>query len=98
MQEELKNNEPVPFYIYEEIMARDERNIRRLIIALIMTILLLFISNGTWLYAWFQYDYMTEESVTVDGKDGIANYIGKDGDIVNGEDSRAKAEDPAQKE
>lgn len=77
--------EPVPFYIYEENMARDERHIKRLVIALIMTILLLFISNGTWLYAWFQYDYITEESVEIDGTNGAANYIGNDGDIYNGE-------------
>jgi hypothetical protein len=35
-----------------------------------------------------QYDYTsdmtTSEEINVDGKDGIANYIGNDGDIVNG--------------
>ena len=48
-----------------------------------------------WLWAWSQYDYTSEDSTTttetssivIDADDGIANYIGNDGDIVNGSDS-----------
>lgn len=76
--------ENVPYIVHEASMARMERQIKRLWIAVIIAVCLLFASNAAWLYAWCQYDYSSEEIVTVDGKDGIANYIGNDGDIVNG--------------
>lgn len=81
------DNQPIPYILYESEMARHERTIKRLIITVIVCISLLFASNLAWLYAWNSYDYVSTESstVTVDGKDGIANYIGNDGDISNGE-------------
>jgi flagellar biogenesis protein FliO len=85
---EIKKTEPVPYIVHESAQARNERTVKRLVVALIVSIALIFASNAIWLYAWMQYDYSSEqtESVTVDGKDGVANYIGNDGDIVNGED------------
>ena len=77
----------VPYIVHESAMARSDRDKKRLWIALIVAIALIFASNFTWLYYWNQYDYESEESVTVDAKDGIANYIGGMGDIVNGSDS-----------
>ena len=77
----------VPYVVYESAQNRMEQINKRLLIALIITVILVFISNLAWLYAWCQYDYSSEETsneVTVDGKDGIANYIGNDGDINNG--------------
>lgn len=73
----------VPYIVYEGTIARFERTIRRLIIVLAATILLLFASNALWIYEWNQYDY---EDVTVDSQDGgNANYIGASGVINNGE-------------
>ena len=84
---EIKTAEPVPYIVHESAMARNERAVRRLVIALVIAIALIFASNAIWLYAWMQYDYTGEESVVdVDAKDGMANYIGNDGDIVNGSD------------
>ena len=77
----------IPYIVYESAMTRAERHAKRLVIVVIMTILLLVISNGCWLYAWTSYDYSGSETVTVDGREGNANYIGNDGDIINGEDS-----------
>ena len=57
---------------------------KRLFILLIVTTVFAFVSNFVWIYAWFK--PAEEKSVTVDGKDGIANYIGKEGDINNGKD------------
>ena len=77
----------VPFVVHESAMARNERTVKRLVIALIAAIVLIFASNAAWLYVWCQYDYssdMTTSEINVDGKDGIANYIGNDGDINNG--------------
>jgi hypothetical protein len=85
---EEKNN--VPYIVYEGEQARNERHIKRLVIALVLAIMLIFASNLIWLYAWMQYDYSSEEithTIDVDAKDGIANYIGNDGDIVNGADN-----------
>lgn len=83
----MEHPENVSYIVHESALAREERNIRRLIIALVVSILLLFISNVAWLYAWLQYDYVSDETVSVDSKLGTANYIGNDGDIYYGEDS-----------
>lgn len=75
----------VPFIVYEGTIARFERTVRRLIIVLAVTILLLFASNALWIYEWNQYDY---SDVTVDSQDGgNANYMGAgaSGVINNGE-------------
>lgn len=86
MSEESGKNEStlsVPYIVHEGIVARGERIIRRLIAALVVCIILIFASNALWLYAWMQYDYVSED-VTVDSNDGgNANYIGNDGDIIN---------------
>lgn len=77
----------IPYVVHEGSLARMERIIKKLIVALIIAIILIFASNCIWLYAWMQYDYSSSEStetVTVDGKDGVANYIGNDGEITNG--------------
>jgi hypothetical protein len=97
--EDVENNREqinIPYIVYESAMARAERHARRLTIVIIMTVVFLFVSNGLWLYNWFQYDYIsdTTETVTVDAGSGTANYIGNDGEIINGEDSRNKEEDP----
>lgn len=80
----------VPYVVYEGELARNERTVKRLIIALVATIVMLFLSNAMWLYAWNMYDYVEDEvrSITVDGGDnGNTNYIGGNGDISNGQDN-----------
>lgn len=72
-------------YTLEAICTRLDRINKRLVIALVLAVLLIFASNALWLYAWTQYDYSSEE-IVVDATDGIANYIGRDGDIANGTD------------
>ena len=78
--------ESVPYIVHESSMARMERQVKRGWIALIVAVCLLFASNAVWLYAWYQYDYSSEEIIVEqDAQDGgNANYIGNDGDIVNG--------------
>lgn len=79
-------NTNVPYIVYESAQARSERLIKRLIIALVLSVVLLFASNVIWVYEWTQYDYTSEttETVTVDGKDGVANYANNGGSVVNG--------------
>lgn len=77
---------PVPYILYEAEMMRVERRQKRHFILIIVLVFSLLVSNLAWLYAWTQYDYTSEE-ITVDGGErGIADYIGHDGDINNGED------------
>lgn len=92
MEDRLPDN--VPYIVHEGAMVRNERIIKRLIISLVVSIIFIFISNAVWLYAWLQYDYESSElqTISVDGKDGNANYIGNDGSIVNGEDSSKNQE------
>lgn len=78
----------IPYAAHESQMSRNERSIKRLVIALIVAIALMFATNAIWIYAWTSYDYTGEErTIEVDAKDGIANYIGGMGDIINGTDS-----------
>ena len=74
--------ENVPYIVHESSMARMERQIKRLWIALIVSIAMLFSSSAIFAWAWMQYDYESYE-ITADG-DSNANYIGQDGNIYNG--------------
>ena len=84
--------ESVPYIVHESSMARMERQIKRLWIALIASVVLLFSSSAIFTWAWMQYDYSSEEVIVDVNSDdgGNANYIGNDGDIVNGESNRAE--------
>lgn len=75
-------NVTVPYVVHESALARQERQIKRLWIAIILSVALIFASNALWLWAWMQYDYESYE-ITADG-DSNANYIGQDGNIYNG--------------
>lgn len=77
----------IPYIVYESSEARHERIEKRLIIALVICVVLMVGSNLAWFNFMGQYEY-ENEVVSVDGHQGDANYIGNDGDIVNGEDSR----------
>ena len=86
---ELKTPESVPYIVYESELARSERHIKRLWIALILAIVCIVVCVGAFLWYLNQYDYVSNETVTVDGADGVANYIGKDGTIYNGADQNS---------
>lgn len=79
----------IPYIVYEGEQTRHERTLKRIIIVLVLTIVLFFVSNVLWLKAWMSYDYVAEgdsDLVLVDGGTrGNANYVGADGSIVNGE-------------
>jgi uncharacterized phage infection (PIP) family protein YhgE len=87
----MEDNMTVPYIVHESAMARNERHIKRLVIALIVSIVMLVLSNLAWLYIWNSYEYVGDSSqVTVDSNTGDANYIGDDGDIINGESDGKK--------
>lgn len=78
----------VPYIVHESAMARAERHIRRLVIALVVAILMVALCNLVWLYAWMQYDYTSEEVVTTYQQDGEGtNIIGDSNQVNNGPES-----------
>ena len=83
---------------FERMQAKDERNDKWRNIIIIILIILLALTNGTWLYFWNQYDYVTEDySVDMSADDeSNANYIGNDGDINNGSSNNSKKNDTEQ--
>ena len=72
----------IPYIAYESEMARHERTIKRLLTALVLSIVLLCVSNLAWLWFINQFDVATE-TVTQELDSGNANYIGADGYINN---------------
>ena len=64
-------DDKIPYIVFEGAQARSERTIKRIVIALIITVAMLFASNALWLWAWSQYDYTSEE-ISIDGPDGMA--------------------------
>lgn len=90
---ELQDKTAVPFFVYETEVARNERTTKRLIIALVIAIILIFASNAAWLYAWTQYDYTSEEVTYSQDGEGINNInTGEQGDINNGPDVHSEEE------
>lgn len=88
----------VPYIVHESAMARNERHIRRLVIALIVAIVMIFATNIAWLIVWNSYEYVGESTeVSVEGE-GNANYIGEDGEIINGESDSNKEDQIPQEE
>ena len=88
--DDKKEMATVPYFVHQGCLARDERIIKRIAIALVITIFLMFASNAIWLYAWMQYDYVSEtttETTTNATQDceGV-NIIGN-GDISYGAES-----------
>lgn len=79
----------VPYVVHEATVARQERQIKRMWIALIVAWVTALAIVGIFTYERLQYDYTgTYEEIIVDAEDnGNANYIGQDGNIYNGEDN-----------
>ena len=78
----------VPYVVHESAMARAERHTKALVLVIVLLIVLLVGSNGAWLWYENQFEVVeetTENIITQDNAEGYNNYIGNDGDIVNGE-------------
>lgn len=87
MTDERKAPETISYYEHEEEMFRMERHNKRLFIALLVAIVLLFASNGAWLVYESLYDTV---SYSQDGE-GLNNInTGTQGDVST---DGAKTED-----
>lgn len=87
-KKDIENSLKIPFAAHESAMARAERHIKALIWVIVLLIVLLVGSNVGWLIYEAQFEVVeetTETVITQDNADGYNNYIGNDGDIVNGE-------------
>ena len=66
----------IPYIAYESEMARHERTIKRLLVALVISAILLFASNVAWLWFFNQFD-ITGDTVQLDStEEGNASYMG----------------------
>lgn len=81
-----KNPDNVPYIAHESAMARSERNSKRLWIIILVLIVALIGTNLAWIIYESQFEVVEETTTTItqDNADGYNNYIGNDGDIVNG--------------
>lgn len=77
---ENEDMQMIPYYVHESDMARMERQIKRLWIVLIMTIVFLVATNAAWIYyesQWETVETVTQE-VTQEADNGINRFIGGD--------------------
>lgn len=74
----------IPYIAFEAEMARHEREKLRLIKALIVAIMVIFISNIAWLWFFNQFDYSTD-TITQGTEQGDNSYMGAGASIINGE-------------
>ncbi len=99
MEQLGKDQVTIPYIAYESMLAKEDRQQKRIVIVMgsiiALLVILLVVTNVVWLVAWNQYDYVDDTSTEVDVNSeggGNANYIGNDGDINNGtSDSTDKA-------
>lgn len=86
---DFKDMPPVPFAAHESALARSERHNKRLWIVILFLIGALIGTNLAWIvYENSFEDIVSTEEIIVDAEEnGIANYIGQDGNIYNGEDN-----------
>ena len=78
----------VPYIVHQSAAARQERQIRRMWIVVLVLIGALIGTNLAWIiYENSFEEVITTEEIIVDADgNGNANYIGQDGNIYNGED------------
>ena len=75
----------MPIAQHEKDQNRLMEIIKWLIAVIVILIVLLVGSNIGWLVYEAQYEAVEETTITQENEDGYNNYIGNDGDIVNGE-------------
>ena len=85
----------VPYIVYEGEQARNERHIKRLIIALVITIILLFSSNAIWIWYMSGFDIETYDYT----QDGVGvNIIGNRNGVDYNVPEISGSEDDTEKE
>ena len=77
----------MPYTIFEDFKETSIKTIKMLFSTIIILVILLVGTNAAWLWYESQFENVaeTEKIVVESEKDGVANYIGRDGSIYNGE-------------
>lgn len=81
----------IPYVAYESALARMERTNKRLWVICIIFLIALLVTNALWVAYETRMETVeeiTEEyefDVMQDGEDGNNNFVGRDGEIINGE-------------
>lgn len=89
----------VPYIVYEGEMARQERNIKRLVVMLAVMLVLFFASNMAWLYVWNQYEYVDDVTTIKATQDGEGVIMVGGEDVTYGPDGNdTKEKTQTQKE
>lgn len=68
---------------FESALAREDIKNKRLWILVIILLVMLFGSNAGWI--WYESQFEDVMTVTQETPDGNNNYVGRDGNITNGE-------------
>ena len=78
----MEKDEKISYFVHEGEIARMERHVNRLFIMWIITFAALVLTN----IGWIHYENQFQDVVTVsqDTPNGNNNYVGRDGDIING--------------
>lgn len=79
-----KNRTQVDYIVFEGEMARSERHIKRLWIALIIAVIAIIATNLAWLHYISQYDFEDYDYTVSTRGGGNASFIGGDGEITYG--------------
>lgn len=89
----------VPYIVFEGSMARSERHIKRLVIALIIAVVMIAVTNIAWLIVWNSYEYVGDTSETTYSQDGEGvNIIGDKNNYGTESDDKENNEIPQEKE
>lgn len=83
-------NVSVPYVVHEAEVSRQERQIKRMWIALIVLAVALFLTNMAWIGYESQFETISYEQ---DG-DGVNNVnLGEQGDVINGTESENQTQE-----
>ena len=79
-------NVSVPYVVHEAEVSRQERQIKRMWIALIVLMVALFLTNLAWIGVFNSYEYSSEETIYQQDGEGT-NIIGDSNEVNNGAES-----------
>lgn len=79
-------NVSVPYVVHEAEVSRQERQIKRMWIALIVLVVALFLTNMAWIGVFNSYEYSSEETIYQQDGEGT-NIIGDSNEVNNGTES-----------
>lgn len=79
-------NVSVPYVVHEAEVSRQERQIKRMWVALIVLAVALFLTNMAWIGVFNSYEYSSEETIYQQDGEGT-NIIGDSNEVNNGAES-----------